>query len=613
MRRFSSYFITIDINWNKIGTSVVDMRKILEYVKPFKMRMLFGFCIKVFGTFMDLGLPWILAHMIDEVTPKGDQKMIFFWGLVMVLLSIGGRTLNITANRMASKVARDSVGKLRHDVFEKVMYLSSAQVDYYTVPSLISRLTTDTYNIHQMIGVMQRLGVRAPIILVGGIIITLTLEPVLTLILIAILPLIGVLVYLVSKKGIPIYKTLQTYVDQLVLVVRENISGIRVIKALSKTDYEKERFKKVNDSLVNQELKAGSTMAITGPTVNLLLNLGLTFVVILGAFRVNAGASEVGKIVAFLSYFTIMLQAMMAITRIFVIASKASASATRLEEILNTRDDLEVQKIAARDSNFHIEFDQVSFSYHASEFHKEQSKESSSNSGQEEYVIENINFSLKKGESLGIIGSTGAGKSTLIQLLLRFYDVTKGAIRINGRDIKSIPLEELRGKFGVVFQNDAIFASTIGENIDFYRGLNEQEVENAAICSQAYPFIQEIETGFEYQVSAKGSNLSGGQKQRVLIARALADKPEILVLDDSSSALDYKTDAMLRKELGTHYQDTTTILIAQRVSSVMNLDYILVIEEGKVIGLGNHEYLLQTCDVYKEIYDSQMGEGGEVA
>lgn len=562
---------------------------------------------------MDLGLPWVLAYMIDEVTPKGDNKLIAFWGLIMVVLSIGARTFNVTANRMATKVARDSVKQLRHDVFEKVMYLSSAQVDYYTVPSLVSRLTTDTYNIHQMIGGMQRVGVRAPIILVGGIIITLTLEPVLTLILIAILPLIGVLVFLVSRQGIPIYKTLQTYVDQLVRVVRENISGIRVIKALSKTEYEKERFKKVNDDLVNQELKAGSTMAISGPTVNLLFNLGLTFVVILGAYRVNSGASDVGKIVAFLSYFTIMLQAMMAISRIFIMVSKGSASAARLEEILETKEDLKVQNIQSKDSDVHIEFENVSFSYHSCEYQKEISDESDDSLVQEEYVVEDVSFSLKQGESLGIIGSTGAGKSTLMQLLMRFYDVTKGSIRIDGRDIKNISLEELRSKFGVVFQNDTIFADTIGANINFYRGLSTDEVENAAMYAKAHPFIQEIAKGFDYEVSAKGSNLSGGQKQRVLIARALAGKPEILILDDSSSALDYKTDSMLRKELRTHFQDTTTILIAQRVSSVMNLDYILVIEEGKVIGFGDHEHLLQTCEVYKEIYESQMGEGGDVA
>ena len=312
--------------------------------------------------------------------------------------------------------------------------------------------------------------------------------------------------------------------------------------------------------------------------------------------------------------------------------SKASASAARIEEILITKEDLQVVNIEPKDSNLHIEFDQVSFSYHASEYHKEMNdelnkkisnglsndlnndiKKESCDEPVHEYVVEDISFSLKQGESLGIIGSTGASKSTLMQLLMRFYDVTKGAIRINGKDIKSIPLEELRNKFGVVFQNDTIFANTIGENINFSRGLSEDEVENAAIYAKAHPFIQEINNGFDYEVSAKGSNLSGGQKQRVLIARALAGKPEILILDDSSSALDYKTDSLLRKELRTHFQDTTTILIAQRVSSVMNLDYILVIEDGKVIGYGNHEYLLQTCEVYKEIYESQMGEGGDVA
>ena len=316
------------------------MKKVFIYLKPYRVRMLFGFIIKVLGTFMDLGLPWVLAFIIDDVIPHQKISLIVWWGLAMVILSIGARTFNIIANRMASKVASDTVESLRHDLFQKILSLSGKQVDYFTIPSLESRMTSDTYNIHSMIAIMQRMGVRAPIILLGGIIITSTLEPVLTLVLIGIFPFLAITVIYISKKGIPLYTGLQETIDRMVRVVRENITGIRVIKSLSKTEHEKERFANINTEVVDRELKAGRTMSLTNPIMNLLLNIGLTLIVVVGAYRVNAGASEPGKIVAFLSYFTIMLHAVMAIRRIFVVYSKASASASRIADILDTQEDL---------------------------------------------------------------------------------------------------------------------------------------------------------------------------------------------------------------------------------------------------------------------------------
>ena len=558
---------------------------------------------------MDLGLPWILAFIIDEITPKKEIPPVLLWGGVMVVLSIGARTFNIKANRMAGKVAKDATERIREDIFTKILHMSSTQIDEFTIPSLVTRLTSDTYNIHQMIGVMQRLGVRAPIILLGGIVMTLTLEPVLALIILALLPLLGFCVYYISKKGVPLFQGSQKANDHLVRVVRENITGIRVIKALSKTDYETERFTKVNEEMVKKELKAQNTMAITSPIMNLILNLGLTFVVVVGAFRVNGGYSEVGKIVAFLSYFTIMLQAVMAITRIFVIYSKASASASRIEAVLNAKDDMIVLKedeIATSNETIygeadhvpHIHFQHVHFSYDKTG---------------EETCLKDVDFSLNRGESLGIIGSTGSGKTTIIQLLMRFYDPDQGRILIGGRDIRTIPTKELREKFGVVFQNDTIFADTIANNIAFQRNITKENIKKAAMYAQAESFIEALNEKYEYSLASKGVNLSGGQRQRVLISRALAQHPEILILDDSSSALDYKTDANLRKELRTHYKDTTMIMVAQRVSSIMSLNKILVLEDGEAIGLGSHEDLLKTCPIYSEIYQSQMGEHTKVS
>lgn len=589
------------------------MKRILLYLKPYSGKMLVGFLIKVAGTFMDLGLPWVLAYIIDDVIPIGKVSLILLWGVVMLVLSIGARMGNIIANRMASRVAGDTVEQLRHDLFWKIEHLSGAQVDYYSIPSLVSRMTSDTYNIHQMVGMMQRLGVRAPIILIGGIIITATLEPVLTLVLLAILPMLGLVVYVVSKKGIPLYSYGQGAVDRMIRTVRENISGIRVVKALSKTEYEKKRFEQVNDEVVEKELKAGTTMAIINPIMNLLLNVGLTLVVVVGAYRVNSGASEVGKIVAFLSYFTMILNAVLMVTRIFVILSKATASAGRLTEVLMAEEDLKIsieEKLPnnTKEDEYHIEFNQVSFSYN-----KKDTKELKLLS-KESACVTNINFRIRKGESLGIIGSTGSGKTTLINLLMRYYDVNEGTICINGRDIKTIPIQELRKKFGVVFQNDSIFADTIRENIDLSRGLSEEQVRQAAEDAQAKGFIEQlgtegehiVEFQYDYQVAAKGANLSGGQKQRLLISRALAGDPEILILDDSSSALDYKTDSNLRKAIGQHFNDTTLIVIAQRISSIMHMDHILVLEDGEIFGYGTHEDLLSSCDIYQEVYQSQM-------
>jgi len=579
------------------------MKKIISYLKEYQKKMILGLVIKVLGTFMDLGLPWVLAYIIDDVTPKKEIPPILLWGLVMILLAVGARQFNIKANQMASKVARDATEEIRKDLFEKVLSMSSAQIDEVTIPSLVTRLTSDTYIIHQMIGMMQRIGVRAPIILVGGIIITMTLEPVLSLIILMILPLLGLCVYYISKKGIPLFEKTQKANDQMVRVVRENITGIRVIKALSKTEYETERFSNVNRNMADNELHAQNTMAVTGPLMNLLLNIGLTLVIVVGAFRVNGGYSEVGKIVAFLSYFTIMLQAVMAITRIFVILSKANASAQRISVVLDGEEDLKVllpQEIEVPSARLcdgqqasHIEFRNVSFSY---------------DKKGEVQCLKDISFSLKKGESLGIIGATGAGKTTIINLLMRFYDVDQGQVLIDGKDVRTIPLQELRKRFGAVFQNDTLFAQSIAENIDFHRTISREKVEQTAGYAQAAEFIQGIEDGYDHMLAPKGVNLSGGQKQRVLISRALAKQPEILILDDSSSALDYQTDARLRKELRSHYLDTTMIMVAQRISSIMSLSKILVIEDGEMIGYGTHDELLESCDLYREIYRSQMGE-----
>lgn len=369
------------------------------------------------------------------------------------------------------------------------------------------------------------------------------------------------------------------------------MTGIRVIKALSKEDYEREKFDYRNKAAVEQEKKTGMVMAVLNPVMNLCLNLGTVLVILAGAYRVNSGAIKPGIIVAFLTYVTLILNALLFISRVFTNYSKASASAKRINEILNAEEELVIKDIPKTDNGYAIEFDNVSFSYN----HKENN-------------LTNISFRIKKGETLGIIGATGSGKSTIVKLLMRFYDVNQGAIKINGQDVRAIDMKVLREKFGVVFQNDFISTDTIFENIRFGRDISEAKIKAAAEYAMATEFIEGKTEGFQTKVAVRGADLSGGQKQRLLISRALAAYPEILILDDSSSALDYKTDASLRKELQNHFKETTTIMIAQRISSIMSADHICVLEDGEIVGYGTHQELIESCDIYREISESQLEE-----
>lgn len=568
------------------------MKKLLEYIKPYKGLILSALFIKLLASMMELVIPSILKKIIDDIVPQGNIKSIYFWGGIMIFCALASVLANIISNRISATSSGYVTLKLRHDVFEKISGFSAEQTDKFTVSSLVSRLTSDTYNVNQMLQRLQRIGVRGPILLIGGILITLTIDPVLTMVLLATLPLIAVIVYFVTKISIPIYTRTQAMLDSLVRVVQENITGVRIIKALSKTDYERKRFERVNTELSDSEKKASIVMQITSPTTTLIMNLGLCFVVLAGAYRVNSGLGQPGTIIAFQSYFTIIMQAMMGITRIFILYSKGAASADRLAEVLDSEEGLRLEKDNRIESQYHIEFDKVSFSYNKIENN-----------------LTDISFALKKGDTLGIIGATGSGKSTIINLLIRFYDPDSGIIRIMGRDIRSIPRDEFCAKLGIAFQNDFLMQDTIRENIDYGRSLTDEEIHTAAENAMALEFIDNMPEGIEHQLTVRGSNLSGGQKQRMLIARALAARPEILILDDSSSALDYKTDSELRRNLYSNFRDTTTIIVAQRVSSIMHAQHILVMDDGRALAYGTHQELIDTCPAYRQIAESQMGGG----
>ncbi len=566
------------------------MKLLIRYLKPHTAAIAICLFIKALATLAELIIPYISAHIIDHIVPLKSVRQILWWGVGMIGFAALALLLNATANMLASRTARNFTRKLRHDLFSNTVRLSCRSADRLTVPSLEARLTADTYNLHQMVGTIQRLGVRSPLLLFGGIATALFLDASLALILIGVLPFALLIVIYITKKGIPIYGEIQKNVDNMTRVVREDAKGIRVIKALSKDIHERERFDTANRALVAIEKKADLTMGLSRPVMQLFFNLGLVATVLVGAYRVNAGTSEPGSIIAFLQYFTMISLAMITLTRIFVIYSKGIASAKRVDEVLNTQSELTHVKEDITRREPYLCFDHVWFAYHKGK-----------------NVLHDVSFTLEKGQTLGIIGATGSGKSTLAKLLLRFYDATDGTIRVGGKDIRSYPRDQWHRRFGVVLQNDFVAADTVRENIDFGRGLSDADIHRGAKDAQASEYIESFPEKYDYPITAKGTNISGGQKQRLLISRALAGNPEILILDDSSSALDYKTDLELRRAIANRTGNTTVILIAQRISSVMNSDLILVMDEGKIIGAGTHDQLMADCEVYREISHSQMG------
>lgn len=575
------------------------MKRLLYYLKPNSKLMIFGFTIKTVGTMLDLFLPLILANIIDTVVPTENVSSIILWGIAMIACSIGAVVLSIAANRIASRVAGNCTRAIRHDLFGHIFSLSTTEVDRLTVSSLESRLTVDTYNVHQMINLDQRLGVRAPVLFIGGIIMTFILDFRLTFVMLSVLPFVTATIWIVSKKGIPIYTELQGAIDKMTSVIRENTSGVRTIKALRKSDFEKQRFDEVNKEAINKEKRAGVTMASTNPIVTFFLNLGLAAVILVGAALVFDGKSTNGKIIAFISYFTIISNALINVSRIFTVSSKGLSGMNRIDKVLklealsfepNESVAGSIYNECENDIPF-IRFDHVSFSYPG---------------GHGQTVLSDISFEISKGRTLGIIGTTGSGKSTIISLLLNEYEPTSGKIYISEKTADRNISLAIKDRIGVVFQNDFILSDTVSENVRFGRNMSDEDVERA-LKNACADFVFDYPDGTDHHIDIKGANLSGGQKQRLLIARAIAGKPDILIFDDASSALDYSTDARLRRSIKENYAGITSIIIAQRVSSIMHADLIIVLESGKTVAIGTHDQLIAGCSQYREIYEAQMG------
>ena len=572
------------------------MKRLMKYIRPEVKFIVLTMIIKFVATFAELWIPSLMETMLDEKVPKGQTGQIYLYGGLMLLAAFAAFALNVTANRMTAYSSSRITKGVRHDLYRKLQRLSARQMDELTIPSAESRLTSDTYNVNQMLTRIQRMGVRAPILLIGGILMLVMKDAIMALVLVALLPLITIAILFVTRRSLPLYTQQQQVQDRVVRVVQENITGSRVIKALSKSDHEKKRFAQVNTELSEVSQRAGMITSLTGPINTVVLRIGLTIVVLLGAYRVNTGAIKTGVIMAALQYFIMIINATAGVTRIFVMWSRGEASACRIADVLDLPEDMAVQPATDAQPNApHIEFRNVNFSY--------------TGVGKN---IEDLSFRLEHGQTLGILGGTGSGKSTILNLLMRLYDTDEGQVLIDGQDIRTIPNDQLRAKFGIVFQNDFVTEGTIAHNTSFFRDLTDEQLEKAAQCAQA-SFIAEKEGGMNAEVVIRGNNLSGGQKQRLLIARALAADPEILVLDDASSALDYKTDSNLRRALRENYRDTTTVLVTQRISSLQHADLILVMQEGCVIGAGDHQHLMETCEEYQSIARTQMGDGKEVS
>lgn len=563
------------------------------FKKYYKMFFLAVGCVML-EVLCDLLQPTLMSIIIDNGISTNDMSMVLKYGFIMIGVSIFGAFIAINRNRFATTVAQDFGAELRLDVFNKIQSFDFDNIDKFERGSLITRLTNDITNIQNFIYGLMRIFVRAPLLAVGCIIMSIRLDFKMALIVLTIVPIVGVLIYLNLRYGYPYFLKVQRAIDKVNGVIREYLRGVRVVKAFNRFDFEDERFEKVNDDLTYKSVASMKFMAVFNPIITLIVNIAIAIIIWSGATRVNLGTIQVGKIVAFTNYMTQLLFALMATTMIFSSLIRAKTSAERINEIFLEENNIKEVNDKVDDSSEkgNIKFENVIFSYKGLKG---------------DPIIDDISFTLEKGMTLGIVGSTGSGKTTLINLIPRFYDAKSGNILIDGIDIRNYTLEELRSKISIVPQKTVLFSGTIKENIKWGKeNATDDEIIEACKIADADSFISGFNEGYDSIVGQGGSNLSGGQKQRVAIARALIKRPEILILDDSTSALDTDTEYRIRKSLKEYSKDMTTILIAQKISSVISADKIIVLDHGKIVGEGTHDELMNNCEVYKDIYKSQQ-------
>lgn len=593
------------------------MFKLLKYLKPYLKQLTLGPAFKLFEAILELLIPLLMAKLIDNGVKANNPSYIYMMGGIMIAIAIIGAGSAFVCQYYASLASQGFGTGMRNLLFKKIQSFSFNELDKFGIPSLINRISSDVNQLQLAVAMLIRLVVRVPFLCIGGFIMAMVINLKLSLVLLVIMPLFGLILYLLMSKTIPLYKAVQKKLDTLSIVIRENLSGVRVIRAFARLDKERERFVKSNREYADTAIKVGVVSALLNPATTVIINLGIAAILWFGGIQVYEGSMTQGQIIAYVNYVNMILSALIVLANLVVMFTKAAASANRVNEILETQPSIADSNIltasefsaSGKDEQKEglsvpsgvsdgipvIEFRNVDFSYE----------------GSSEYALHGISVKIQRGQTVGIIGSTGAGKSTMINLIARFYDATKGSVYVNGADVKVMKQKELRSTIGMVPQRSVLFSGTIEDNLRWgNENAAQDELVAATKIAQAYEFIEKKPEKFKTMVSQGGANFSGGQKQRLAIARAVVKRPKILILDDSSSALDYATDAALRRELKESLDNLTVIMVTQRVTAIKNADLIIVLDDGEIVGMGQNDYLLENCPVYQEIYNSQE-EAGE--
>ncbi|MCI1696096.1 ABC transporter ATP-binding protein [Aneurinibacillus aneurinilyticus] len=571
------------------------MIKLFRFLYPYRISITIVLALIFLQALSDLYLPTLMADIVDTGIVKGDIPYILRIGGFMLLIAAIGMICSISASFLSAKISAGFGKLIRNRVFTHVENFSLQEFDRLGTSSLITRTTNDITQVQQVVTMMLRMMISAPMMCIGGIIMAVSKDAKLSLVLVVVLPVIAAAIFAVVSKGMPLFKAMQVKLDKLNLVLREGLIGIRAIRSFNRIDHEKRRFDEANVDLTKTAVKVNRIMALLIPVMMLVLNFSSIAIIWFGSIRIDSGDMQVGSLMAFLQYAMQIMFSLIMVSMMFVMIPRASASAIRINEVLDMIPEIKdpVQIKHADSQRGCVEFRKVTFRY----------------PGAEKCALTDISFSASPGEVTAIIGGTGSGKSTLISLIPRFYDIDSGSILVDGVDIRDMSQESLRGKIGFVPQKAVLFSGTVAENIRYGKEeATDQEIRHAAEVAQATEFITGLKDGFDSVIAQGGANVSGGQKQRLSIARALVRRAEIYIFDDSFSALDFKTDANLRMALKEEITDSIVFIVAQRVSTVMDADRIIVLDEGRIAGIGNHRELMDTCEVYQEIVFSQLSE-----
>jgi ATP-binding cassette, subfamily B, multidrug efflux pump len=569
------------------------MIRLSRFLLPYRPQIALVLVLVFVQSMANLYLPTLMADIVDTGIVKGNISYILSVGGLMLLVTIGGTLAAIAASFFSARIAIGFGRLLRGKLFTHVERFSLHEFDAVSTASLITRTTNDTTQVQQVLIIILNMMISAPIMAIGGIVMAVSQDAPLSLVLVAVMPVVAISFYLIMSRAIPLFRVIQVKLDKLNLILDEGLTGMRVIRAFDRIDHERRRFDEANLDLTDTTIKVNRIVTVLWPSMMLILNLSTIAILWFGSIRISNGDMQIGSLIAFLQYATQILFAMLMLSMMFIMLPRAAASADRINEVLDIvpeiNDAAEVKRADAQRG--YVEFDNVTFSY----------------PGAEEPALCDISFQARPGEVTAIIGGTGSGKSTLISLIPRFYDVDSGRVLVDGVDVREMAQEHLRSKIGFVPQKAVLFSGTIAENIRYGKeDATEEEVQHAAEIAQATEFISEMKDGFDSIIAQGGTNVSGGQKQRLSIARALVREPEIYIFDDSFSALDFKTDARLRMALKKEILDATVLIVAQRVSTVMDADQIIVLDEGRIVGIGNHRELMQSNEVYREIVASQL-------